>query len=240
MVVVRWGLAALLLGYCLAADPQDNPGRREAVFADDFSQGALDEAKWARTRCHDFQEEVVDVVDGRLRLAAATLGTDDATVKLHGVRTTEPVVDLTQPVEIALTLDWNHQANGCYMTAGAYLCPEAADNPRDAASWLRVEYIGVPPGRNARCLVSVRRDGLDEQLLTEGWPAQREGRAIGVQRLQLTLDDGHLRISENGAPLLEVADLRPGFDRAYLYLQQSSHSNYPRREVFADDVRVWR
>ena len=238
--MTRWALGALLLGYCLLADPGAGPTAREVVFADRFSLDHLDDAKWTRTRCHDFQEEVVDLAEGRLRMAAATTGTDDATVKLHGVRSAAPVVDLSRPVEIAFALDWNNQANGCYMAAGAYLCPEAVDDPREAESWLRVLTIGVPPRRNARCLISAKRGGREEQLLTEGWPEQREGRRIGVQRLRLTLDHGRLTVAENDASVLEVDALQLGFDRAYLYLQHSSHSNYPRREVFFDDVQVSR
>ena len=126
------------------------------MLTEEFATPPLARSVWAVTRQNDFQESTIDVVGlgkgargrgGRLRLRASTMGTDDRTVKYHGVRTTAPVVDLRRPVEVSFALDWNEQANGCYLTAGIYLCPTPTDtNPRDEMDWLMVEYIGVPPG----------------------------------------------------------------------------------------------
>ena len=57
------------------------------TLRDDFSGERLNPDLWRVTRKNDFQESKIDVVDGRLRLRAATIGTDDKTVKFHGVRT---------------------------------------------------------------------------------------------------------------------------------------------------------
>jgi len=228
----------LLAGLVCVRLPAQGQGEGAVVLRDDFSQGQLVESKWERTRCNDFKTEAVDVVDGRLRLAASTVGTDDRTVKFHGVRSKEPVVDLSARAEISFELDWNKQANGCYMTAGAYVCPVAAQNPREQRSWVRLLYLGVPPGRNARCQVSAKVAGQEKLLLTEGWPQQRTGREIGLQRIQITLSRESIVVLENGTKILDASDLHLDFDRAYLYLQHSSHSNYRLREVFFDNVLV--
>lgn len=238
-------LVALGLGLWLALLPPgaapEGQGDASIVLRDDFSLETLDDSKWQRTRQNDFETEAVELVGGRLRMAASTLGTDDRTVKFHGVRTKEPLVALTGRAEISFELDWNDQANGCYMTVGAYLCPVAAENPREEGSWLRLLYIGVPPGRNARCLVSAKVAGHEKRLLTENWPQERTGRKIGRQRVQIALDGDSLVVTENGGKLLEADDLRLDFEQAYLYLQHSTHSNYPLRDVFFDDVvvRTW-
>ena len=55
---------------------------------------------------------------------------------------------------IAVELDWNDQPNGSYLSAGLILAPEPTEaNPSRGRSWLKVEYVGVPPGRNARLVV---------------------------------------------------------------------------------------
>ncbi|MBI2301116.1 MAG: hypothetical protein HYU66_19570 [Armatimonadetes bacterium] len=222
-----------------AAPPAAARPAPEPRLEEHFDGPQLDPAKWAITRKNDFQESTIDIVGGRLRLRAATIGTDDKTVKFHGVRTVHPV-SLKPPVEIGFTLDWNKQANGCYLSAGVFLCPTATDgNPRDEDTMLRFEYVGVPPGKNGRSWLWSRDQKLERLLFDEGWPKQhREGRAIGVQQVKLRWDGGRLTLVENGKELWSGP--WKGFDppQAYLYLQMSSHSNYPPRELFFDDVTV--
>jgi hypothetical protein len=232
-------LAAGLLGALGGARAQPPP-EAEAVsqFRETFSGPALDERLWSITRKNDFQESTIDLVDGRLRLRAATIGTKDDTVKYHGVRTVRPL-RLRPPVEVSFVLDWNDQKNGCYLTAGVLLCPTATDgNPEDEKDWFKFEYVGVPPGQNARAWVSVRTNGGERVVYDEGWPEkQRTGRKIGRQTVQIRWQDHRLALRENGRVLWEGegVEFPP---QAYLYLQMSSHSNYPAREVFFDDVRV--
>jgi len=222
-----------------AVAPSAQPTAGATPFSDDFSGDKLDTDRWVHTAKNDFAEDIVDVQDGRLRLAASTLGTDDTTVKYHGVRTKEKVIDLSgDPVTIALDLDWNNQPNGCYMSAGVYLCPEQTDDPDDADQYLCCQYIGVPPGQKARFALSRKRGGYDEPLFAEGWPEKKEGRAIGLEHLRLIVDQGSIVVVENDAELCEHHDLGLEFDKAYLYIQQSSHSNYPLRTVFFDNVAV--
>jgi hypothetical protein len=206
---------------------------------DDFSGPALDQRRWHVTRQGDFQESTVDVVDGRLRLRMATIGTRDDTVKFHGVRSAQ-AFDISSGIAVSFELDWNDQANGSYLTAGMYLCPVATDgNPRDEENWLKLEYVGVPPGRNARALLATQQSGHLRHIYTEGWPdEQRTGRKIGRARARLVLEGPLLQVWENDELLFETEQQPLPFDQAYVYLQMSSHSNYPPRELFFDDVRV--
>ncbi|HUT18221.1 MAG TPA: hypothetical protein VM366_03600, partial [Anaerolineae bacterium] len=141
------------------------------------------------------------------------------------------------PFDLSLELDWNDQSNGCYLTAGIHLCPTATDtNPEDERDWLRLLYIGVPPGQNARAWVSKQVNGGETVLYDEGWPEQRTGRKIGRQDLNLRWADGVLSLRENGELLWSGAWEGFAERNAYLYLQLSSHSNYPAREVFFDNL----
>ena len=205
-----------------------------------FDGDALDRRVWSVTRKNDFQESKIDVVEGRLRLRAATIGTRDDTVKFEGIRTVRAFA-LQPPVCLSFVLDWNHQANGCYLTAGIMLCPTATDgNPEDEPDWLKFEYHGVPPGRNARSWLAERRDGGTERALhDEGWPTkQRTGREIGRQAVALRWDGQQLVVTENAGKQWEGQWRGFTSGSAYLYLQLSTHSNYPPREVFFDDVLI--
>jgi hypothetical protein len=194
------------------------------------------------TRQGDFREALVDIVAGRLRIRAGTIGTRDDTVKHLGVRSAEAVVDFSTPIEISAEIDWNNQANGCYLQASLYLCPTATEGT--AASerdWLCFEYVGVPPGKNARAVLARREAGNLRMLFTEGWPdKQRTGRPVARQRVVLRLDPQNIEIVENGRPLFGPAPHGVGFRRAYLYIELASHSNYPPRALFFDDVAVRR
>lgn len=100
-------------------------------------------------------------------------------------------------------------------------------------------YVGVPPGRNARAWVSVRAHGGERVLYDEGWPEkQRTGRKIGRQAVKIRWQGDKLSLLESDRVLWETQWPRFGFPQAYLYLQMSSHSNYPAREVFFDHVQV--
>lgn len=210
-----------------------------ARFEDAF-EGALEGARWAPTSEADFEEKVVDIQSGRLRLRCATRGTDDRTVKFFGVRSVSPI-RLEAGTLVAAELDWNNQANGSYLSAGLVLAPARVEgNPLTTPDFLRVEYIGVPPGKNGRIVVVTRNKGREQYLFTEGWPqVRREGRPIGLQKVELRFrKGGAFEVLENGNTLFESKDKALESDTVYLYLQMSSHSNYPPRELFFDNVRV--
>jgi len=239
-------IACLSVSWRVAAAAQPDT----IVFHEAFGGRKLDPRVWKLTRENDFQESTIDVAGadrasergGRLRLRAATIGTDDRTVKFHGVRTVDAVVNFGKPTEIAFTLDWNNQTNGCYLTAGVYLCPAATDvNPRGEDDWLKIEYIGVPPGKNGRCLIAACTRRRLRHLFTAGWPKeQRVGRRIGVQHVVLRIDAESFTAMENGRQLLGQTQHGLQFTRAHVYIQMSSHSNYPPREVFFDDIVIRR
>ena len=216
----------------------------KSTFFDDFQRGKLSPDRWKPTRQNDFRKSVVDVTDVgegdfRLRMTAETTGTRDDTVKFHGVRSLKKVV-FAEGKKISLDLDWNDQANGCYLTAGLYLCPTVTDtNPRDEPDWIKFEYVGVPPGRNARFQVVTKNRGNLKFLFREGWPdRQRTGRKITLQQLELLIDGKGLIVIENNREIFRTEDHGIRFPGAFLYLQMSSHSNYPARTIYFDNIRI--
>lgn len=213
-------------------------GVGDTVFSDDFAAATLDEAKWVHTVQNDFEKEIAAPKDGRLQLAASSVGTDDKTVKFHGVRTKDAVVDMAKGTQINYEVDWSKQSNGCYMTTGIWICPTEQDNPRDAKDSIEFNYIGVPPGKTARGWVTATTGGINRRLMTEGWPNEKTGREIGLQKITIKVNRDNLVITENDKVILEVKDLGAKFDKGYLYLQHSTHSNYRLRSVFFDNVVV--
>ena len=232
---------------CAEETPAAHPSPTVQTVADHFNAATLDLHNWVKTKCHDFRQETVEVAPRgtghALCLSANTLGTDDRTVKYHGLRSAIPCLDLAHQGEVCFTLDWNAQANGCYLTAGAVLCPTATTlNPQDEKDWIAVEYLGVPPGANARLAVLQCVGGNLKELYTEGWPdKQRTGRKIDRQTIRLLLDGHSVRVFENGQLVYSSETNQSPYQpvhwsTAYLYLQQSSHSNYPERTVYFQDV----
>jgi hypothetical protein len=220
------------------------------TFQEDFGQGSLDSSRWEVTVDGDFAEVVVDVYDVnpgedhdyRLRLRADTIGTSDP-LKFLGVRSKNKV-DLSDGKTIALDLDWNDQTNGCYLTASLYLCPVISDNPKNEDNWLKFEYTGVPPGRNVRTNIWQKVDGVTKELLTDWGPRDEQDRPIGrlleagSQRVELLLEENSLRVFENSKEILQLSDYELGFTTSYIYLQMSSGTNYPSREVYFDNITV--
>ena len=209
-------------------------------FQDDFSSPSLQGERWVITAAGDFKERTVDVTsDHRLRLRASTMGTRDDTVKFLGVRTREAFA-LGEGLCVAATLDWNDQANGSYLSAAVILAgAETLENPLRDQDWLAVEYVGVPPGRNARLQLASSSSGRRHTLEDEGWPhAGRAGRKIGKLRVVLFVAPGSTRFWENGEPRYQSTGPTLSAERVFLHLQISSHSNYRAREIYFDDVEV--
>ena len=213
---------------------------------DNFSNGTLNHKLWQITRDGDFKESTVDIydadptkkVDYRLRLRANTIGTKDDTVKFQGVRSIEKM-NFSAGKEISFDIDWNNQSNGCYLTASMYLCPTVTNGKSgEEKNWLKFEYVGVPPGRNARCVIATKSDGRVKYLYTEGWPEQRTCRHIAYQRIRIILDNKSLKIIENGKEIYSSQSHGLVFTSAYVYLQMSSHSNYPSREIYFDNIII--
>ena len=239
----RWGIFILVAGAAALAAlvtqvvlfrPADAgaPAGRPAPIGD---------RRWAPTSDGDFEEQAADFNGSRLRLRAATRRTRTDTVKFLGMRLRDPV-RLTAGARISVDLDWNRQANGSGLTAGLVVSPHKTDgNPFLLPETLAIEFIGVPPGKNARRVIGLRENSHHRHLDAEGWPdLNREGRPIGVQRIEIRMGtDGAFTVFENGS---EAYASPPGtlafFDEAYVYLQMSSRPNYPPREVFFDNIEV--
>ena len=97
----------------------------------------------------------------------------------------------------------------------------------------------VPPGQNARFQVASTNTGSLRFLFTEGWPdKQRTGRKIANQHVELIIYKNSLKVMENGEELFSTDDHGQDFTQAHLYFQVSSHSNYPSREVYFDNIMV--
>ena len=193
-------LVVIVVGAALYLEPEKES---EAVLYDMFDSGQLDLSRWTITSQNDFRESIVDVydvgeMDYRLRLSGNTLGTDDSTVKFHGVMWNNPVSFIDENC-VSFELDWNNQTNGSYLTAGMYISDKVTDeNPRDLENWLRVQYVGVPPGKNARLLITGVSNGVSTIFHNEGWPQNRTGRKIGNMRIDLTIDETSFSVFENG------------------------------------------
>jgi hypothetical protein len=220
--------------------------KNTSVFTENFSEGVLNHQTWQITQEGDFKKRIIDIydvdpsenVDSRLKLGMNTIGTGDDTVKFLGVKSIEKV-NLSDETKISFDLDWNNQSNGCYLTGSFYLCPTATSgNPEDENNWIKFEYIGVPPGQNARCVIANKVDGNTRIIYTDGWPEDRIGRRIEDQHIIMVLDNKSLKVQENGielnTPLLNDLNLTS----AYIYLQMSSHSNYPLREIYFDNITI--
>ena len=243
-----------LLG-CFCSSPKSEPTRqvlhREPVvhvlFEERFNSPELGLWNWTVTRKNGFETSTAEVVStskaedsGKLRLRCSTMGTRPETVKYLGVVTKE-ALDISGRKVLSLDFDWNDQANGCYLTAGIYLCPTfTRKNPRDEPTWLCFRYVGVPPGKNARAESWICRKGRTRWVYDEGWPdEQRTGREIGKEHIEIHLNAGQWTVFEDGKLLYDSGEKnRVSFSKAHLYVQVSSHSNYPAREVYFDNVVI--
>ncbi len=219
--------------------------RADAPFTADF-EGPLDPERWVTTKEGDFEEYAVEIAPaegeqtGRLRLRAATRGCTDP-MKFLGVRSV-PLLPLAEGLDVGFDLDWNDQANGCYLSAGVFLCPEAAENPKAADNWVCLEYTGVPPGRTVRTNLWARRHGRLTQVYTDWGPRDERDRplgrplAAGARRLRLVVTPQTVQAFDGDEEIVPVTEYECGFDEAHLYLQMSSGTNYPAREVFFDNI----
>jgi hypothetical protein len=231
--------SALLLGLAAFWASQ----RHEATLKEPVSKpSALTpmSREWEVTSEGDFEQSSVKLIGTRIRLRCATRGTQGGSAKVMGVRRCEEI-DLGRGTRISVDLDWNRQANGSGMSAGIVLAPAVTQgNPfaLDQALWL--EYVGIPPGHNGRRVIAMREEGDTRYLDTEGWPeSNRQGRKIGLQKIVIEIGaDGSVRFFENGELVCGVPPRTLKFKKGYLYLQVSSRSNYPPREIFFDGVKV--
>ena len=222
------------------------------LFREDFEKGSLDLSRWDITTEGDFAEVVVDVVDINpdektdygLRLRAGTIDTTDP-LKYLGVRSID-TIDFEAPSVLSFDLDWNNQANGSYLTASVYLCPTVSNNPKEEDNWVKFEYIGVPPGKNVRINIWAKEDGMVRTLHTDWGPRDKADRPIGLtlgtssHHISMYLDTENLRVLQDDTEIFPASAHNLIFNIAYIYLQMSSGTNYPPREVYFDNIMVER
>ncbi len=238
----RAGLSSIFVACLVLVAARADEPRVEVLLQDDFS-GPLDPARWEPVRVHDVRQDQVATRDGQLVLGLDTLGSDDATVKLRGLRSRESfVVEPGSTLRTSVTIDWNDPANGCYLTAGLALVPDDVLDPRAADEALAFEWVGVPPGKNVRPSLWQRTKGGLRPLYTEGWPqALREdrfGRHVRRSRITLEVTGARVRLVEDEVERFAGDGAPAGRVRLVLFL--TGHSNYPERSVLMDDVRVER
>jgi len=237
--------SALPSGAELLADKTQSE-KGTVLFFENFDKGKLDISRWSVTKDGDFNQFAVDVQPGkgkdyRLRLMANTLKTSDP-LKYLGVRSIKKV-DFSDAKEISFDLDWNNQRNGCYLTAGLYICPVESENPKKEKDWIKFEWVGVPPGKNIRTNVWANVNGAPKQLYTDWGPRDENGRPQGWpvkpgnHRIKLLLDSKDVWGWADSKQLCNsVHSLN--FTSGYLYFQMSSGTNYLQREVYFDNIVV--
>jgi hypothetical protein len=215
----------------------------ESVTLLESFDAPLDPARWAVVRVNDVRSDRIEAQNGTLVVALETLGTDDRTVKVRGVSSQQAFTIGTAPVRISTNVDWNGQANGCYLSAGMALVPEgyATDkDPRAAPEGVYFEWIGVPPGKRVRPYLVKRSKNAALELYTEGWPQpkreDRVGRPASKAKISLEVAKDSVRLAEGEKELYKGADGLSG--RFKLVLFVTGHSNYPTRTVYFDSASV--
>jgi hypothetical protein len=216
-----------------------------STWSEDFASGRVDPARWQRTSDGNFRMQSVEVVPSaadagfRLRIEADTRGTRDDTVKHLGVAS-RCAIPLGSGTRMQVRMDWGPPANGSYLAGSVVLSPHATTgDPRATGDWLSIGYVGVPPGRNARLLVTARVNGVMRTLFADGWPdANRQGRLVGRTEIAVTWRGSSLEIREDGQLVHTAAAAVAPFESAYVYLQLASHSNFPARAIHFESLRV--
>lgn len=197
---MRAAVVALILAGAAAflvprVRPAASPARAATAPCETYEEGT-------------FAERAIEVEGGRVRLAADTRGVTDHAVHRLGVRRAASRVEAT--------IDMRAGENASGLTAALQL--EGGDE------FLRVEYVGVPPGRALRRVISSRGRTLD----VEGWPEVPAARAVKPLRVAIDVSDGLARVVEDGALVFEGrVSLRPSHAR----LEMTTRSNYPMREI---------
>lgn len=178
----------------------------------------------------DFNEKRAEIRDGRILLRCSTLGTGDRTITSLGM-TAAPLLPLKRPTRVFATLDWNGPSSRSSLTAALLLSgPGGTGSPLSSRDWLKVEYGGLPPGKNGRMTVSCRRDGRERVLFQEGRPLSR-------YKVEIALKDGKFEVRENGVLRYACDEPLPRMSSGQVSVLTTCPGNTPPGEVFFEDVR---
>ena len=158
----------------------------------------------------------------RLGISADTRGTRDDTVKFVGVH---GAFTIRLDGRFASRSTWIGTSRAMAAMLGGGSCSRRIRIRRVRSSlrdWLKVEYVGVPPGTNARMVIGLR-GGQERTLHNEGWPeTNRAGRTIGLQHLVIVFRDQIVQVRENDQLVYDSKQRVADFNSAFLYLQMSS------------------
>lgn len=222
----------------------------EEVFKEDFDLGTLDLTLWQITKDGDFKEEEITVFnsagnkkqDYKLKLRANTLGTSDP-YKYLGIRSLESI-NFDKIRIISFDIDWNKQKNGCYLGAALYICPYKSENPKKEKDWIKFEYTGVPPGQNVRLNIWCNVNSSLKKLYTD-WGLRDDNNkplgkplADGNHTIKIQIDNTYIQVFEDEKEIFPVSPHGMNFHSGYLYIQMSSGTNYPSREIYFDNILV--
>ncbi len=227
-------LLTVLLG-CQPAQKTSKPADGAAATPVKAAPTPVEPPGWVTVGVSDAVRSASWSAD-RLALSLTTMGITPKPLAVTGVRSVKPV---SGSIDLAFTLDWNRQANGAYLKVAVYLSPHRTDgDPAQLDDWVRVSYIGVPPGDRWRHELAERRGKRLAFLDRAGWPHDRRGRVPGVAKVHIRWTGGRLELLEGGATLSKVT--ARGWSEHYVYVTLTSHSNYPQRTVYVDGLRLRR
>lgn len=233
-VLAAVGTSFLLAGLARAGDPQ--------TLLDEKFTAPLDPTRWDQVRIADTKSDRIEAAGNKLVIALDTIGTDDATVKLRGVRSRDSFVVDAAGIRAETTIDWNAQANGCYLSAGLAFVPAEFDgDPSKAQESVIFEWVGVPPGKNVRPYLTRHKKGALIELYTEGWPQpkreDRVGRAPAKSKIGVEVSTSGVRLTDGDKELFKGGEGLPA-GKYKLCLFVTGHSNYPERTVYFEGVTV--
>ena len=248
--IIHWCFIPLAVTFLVLFSSCQSSTDDNRILYDDFEGGELVSAQWQVTSSGDFSDIAVDVtdtdesenIDFQLRMRAGTLNTTSQ-MKYLGIRSAE-MIDISNDIVITFDLDWNNQANGCYLGAGLYLCPFDSDNPKVEDDWIKFEYVGVPPGKNVRINIWKSVNGSPQEIFTDWGPRDAQGKPLGLplgqssHTIRIELDPDALAVWQDDTEIIPPTKHNLQFTEAYLYLQMSSGTNYPPREVYFDNVLI--
>lgn len=222
------------------------------ILKDSFNESELDASIWKITVSGDFSDKRVDIYDKdpsvkkdmRLRIKAGTISTTSP-VKTLGVMCHE-IIDFTDGITIEGELDWNSQRNGSYLSAVIMLSPEVLENMDKMADLIALEYSGVPPGKNIKVVMSKKIRRSLKVLYKDSGPSDALGRGAGRDPgnesifFRIYIDKENIQFSENKTDKISLSPHALNFTSGYFYIQMRSGTNYPDREIYFDNVRIYR
>jgi len=219
--------------------------KKTGNFSDDFSKNNIDADKWKIIKDGDFKNVAIDILNPgeKLRLKADTINTNSST-KYLGIKSIE-TIDLSGKRTISFDFEWNNQFNGSYLSGAIYLCPTDTNNPKKESNWLAMEYTGVPPGKNVRINVWSKVNNSLKEIYTDWGKKDKKGKAQGItfgdkpHNMKIIVEQDTITVIENNKELVKFNKELFNSNSAFIYIQMSTGTNYPSREIYFDNISVY-